>query len=154
MQNRQKVPVVEEKCRDLYAWEEEEALCKIVERVLLAKLFYENKGNASAVVREMCRRKSLLRGPISTKGIRAMIKSFEETGKLGVQPGRGRKCVIPVLIDGVKTADAQSQTSEFGGSSTRVDPQKTGYSYRTIQKVLRKHNALLLIRDPPNPGAA
>ncbi|GFX82179.1 hypothetical protein TNCV_4398381 [Trichonephila clavipes] len=52
---------------------------------------------------------------MSTKGIRAMIKRFEETGKLVVQPGRGRKRVTPVLVDGVKTAvETQSQTSELG----------------------------------------
>ncbi len=43
--------------------------------------------------------------------IRDMIKRFEETGKLGVQPGRGRKRVTPILVDAVKTdVDAQSHT--------------------------------------------
>ncbi|GFV83671.1 hypothetical protein TNCV_3612451 [Trichonephila clavipes] len=59
MQNQEKLSVVEEKCPDLYAWEEEEALCKTVERVLLVKLFYENRGNASAAVREFPHRKSI-----------------------------------------------------------------------------------------------
>ncbi|GFT83951.1 hypothetical protein TNCV_2020291 [Trichonephila clavipes] len=62
MQNRKKLSVVGEKCRDLHAWKEEEALCKAVERALLVKLFYENKGNAFTVVREIRRRKNLLRG--------------------------------------------------------------------------------------------
>ncbi|GFR24640.1 hypothetical protein TNCT_402021 [Trichonephila clavata] len=77
----------------------------------MVKLFYENKGNVSAAVREIRRRKNQLRGPMPTKGIRTMIKRFEETGKLGVQPGKRRKRVTQVLVDGVKTAvDAQSHT--------------------------------------------
>ncbi|GFV04405.1 hypothetical protein TNCV_920261 [Trichonephila clavipes] len=84
-------------------------MVSLVESAFLVNLFYENKGNASAAVCEIRRSKNLLHGPMSTKGIRAMIKRFEVTGKL-VQPGRGRKRVTPV-VDGVKTAvDAQSQT--------------------------------------------
>ncbi|GFW72036.1 hypothetical protein TNCV_4789241 [Trichonephila clavipes] len=50
-----------------------------------------------------------------TKGIRATIKRFKETGKLGTQSARGHQRVTTVLVDGVKTAvNAQSQTSEFG----------------------------------------
>ncbi|GFX35911.1 hypothetical protein TNCV_4214331 [Trichonephila clavipes] len=46
-------------------------MVSLVERALSGKLFYENKGNASAVaVREIRRRKNLLRGPMSTKGNR------------------------------------------------------------------------------------
>ncbi|GFR31787.1 hypothetical protein TNCT_558531 [Trichonephila clavata] len=74
----------------------------LVERDLLVMLFYENKRNASVAVRGICRRKNLRRAPMSTKSIRFMIKRFEETGKIGVQPGRGRKCVTLVLVDGVQ----------------------------------------------------
>ncbi|GFV71363.1 hypothetical protein TNCV_3133541 [Trichonephila clavipes] len=75
-------------------------------------------------------------------------------GKLGVQPGIGRKRVTLILVGSVKTAvGAQSQTSEFGDSSARAVSRETHYSYSTTQKVLRKHNAQLLIHDPPNPGA-
>ncbi|GFW74767.1 hypothetical protein TNCV_963421 [Trichonephila clavipes] len=123
-----------------------------VEHVLLVKLFYKNKGNASAAVREIRRRNNLLLGPMYIEGIQAMIKIFRETVKLGVQPRRDRKRVIPVFVDGVKTAvDAQSQILEFGGSSSRTVSREPGYSYRTVRKVLRKHNALFLIYDPPNP---
>lgn len=132
----------------------------LVERALLVKLFYENKGNSAAAVREFRRIKNLRRGPMSTKGIRAMIKRFEETGKLGVRPGRGRKPVTPVLVDAVKTAvAAQSQISEFGGSSARAVSRETGYSYSTVRKVLRNimhyfpykihHTQQLLDRDKP-----
>ncbi|GFX74167.1 hypothetical protein TNCV_2912001 [Trichonephila clavipes] len=118
-------------------------------------MFYENKENASATVREILRKKDLLGGPMSTKGIRAVIKRFEETGKLGVQPERGSKRVAPVLVDGVKRAvDAQSQTLEFGCSSARAVSQEIGYLYSTVRKILRKHDALLSILDPPYPGAA
>ncbi|GFW44243.1 hypothetical protein TNCV_1746721 [Trichonephila clavipes] len=63
----------------------------LVNSALLVKLFYENKGNASAAVCEFRYRKNLQWGPISTKSIQAMIKRFEETGKLGVEPRRGCK---------------------------------------------------------------
>ncbi|GFX54784.1 uncharacterized protein TNCV_2556701 [Trichonephila clavipes] len=100
-QNWEKLSVVGEKYRDLYAWEEEEALCKTVDRALLVKQFYKNKRNAAAV-HEIRRRKNLLRGPMSAKRLRAMVKRFEETGKLEVQPERGHKRVTPVLVKGAK----------------------------------------------------
>ncbi|GFQ73849.1 hypothetical protein TNCT_233141 [Trichonephila clavata] len=87
----------------------------LVERALLVKLFYENKGNASAAAREFYHRKSLKFRPMSTNDNRAMIKRFEESEKLGVKPGRGRKHITPVLVD------SQSQTSEFGSSSTLTE---------------------------------
>ena len=71
---------------------------------MCVKLFYENKGNASTTVREFRRIKNLRCGPMSTKGIRAMIKRFEGTGELEVQPGRGCKPVTSVLVDAIKTA--------------------------------------------------
>ncbi|GFU60240.1 hypothetical protein TNCV_4249411 [Trichonephila clavipes] len=40
-----------------------------------------------------------------TKGIPALIKRFEENDKLGIQPGKGRKRVIPVLVDAVKAKE-------------------------------------------------
>ncbi|GFS62824.1 hypothetical protein TNCV_3202341 [Trichonephila clavipes] len=69
------------------------------------------------MVTEIHHRKNLLCGPMSTKGIQAMIKRFEETGKLGVQTGRGHKHdkhATPVLVDGIKTA-VDAHTLEFGG---------------------------------------
>ncbi|GFU06986.1 hypothetical protein TNCV_5007611 [Trichonephila clavipes] len=91
---------------------------------------------------------------MSTNGFWVMIKGFEGTGKLEVQPGRGRKRVTPVLVEGVKRdVDAQFMTSEFWGSSACAVSRQTGYFYSTVQKVLRKHNALLSIHDPLNPGA-
>lgn len=63
---------------------------------------------------------------MSVKSIRAMIKRYEETGKLRFQPGRGRKSAIPVQIDAVKTAvGSQSQISEFGNSSARAVSRPT-----------------------------
>ncbi|GFR31128.1 hypothetical protein TNCT_398091 [Trichonephila clavata] len=111
-------------------------------------------GMLLAAVREIHCRKNLLHGSMSAKGIRGMIKRFKETGKF-VQPGRGRKRVTPVLFDGIKIAvDSRSQALEFGGSSACAVSRETSYSYNSVQKVLRKHNALLPIHDPPNPGAA
>ncbi|GFX25164.1 hypothetical protein TNCV_2753391 [Trichonephila clavipes] len=79
------------------------------------------KGNASAVLHEFRRRKNLRRGQMSNLVTRVMIKRFEETGKLGVQSGRGRKRGTPVFVEAIKTVvDVQSQTSEFEGSSARA----------------------------------
>ena len=90
-------------------------MVSFVKCVLLVKLFYENNGNASAAVCEFCHIKSLQHGSMPTKGIWAMIKKLEETGKLGVQSGRGHKSVALVLVDAIKTTVAtQSQASEFG----------------------------------------
>ncbi|GFV85495.1 hypothetical protein TNCV_3773191 [Trichonephila clavipes] len=147
MQNREMLSVVGEKYRDLYTWEEEEALCKTVERALLVELFYENKGNGSTAVCEIRRRKDLLGVPMSTKGIRAMIKRFEETGKLRAQPESFHKHVTPILVDHLKT-------SEFGGSFARAVSRQTDYSYITGRKVLRKYNSLLPIHNPQNSGDA
>ncbi|GFX91212.1 hypothetical protein TNCV_1246271 [Trichonephila clavipes] len=109
-----------------------------VKRALLVKLLYENKGNASAAVREFRHRKNQRRGLMSTEGIRAMIRIFEETEKLEVQSGKGRKHITPVLLDAIKTAvDAQSETSQFGSIRACVVSQQTGYSYSTVRKVLR-----------------
>ncbi|GFQ65845.1 hypothetical protein TNCT_425671 [Trichonephila clavata] len=74
------------------------------EHALRVKLFYENKGNASSAVHEFHHRKNLRRGLMSTKGIEAMIKRFEKTGKLGVRPGSGCTRITLVLINAVKTA--------------------------------------------------
>ncbi|GFV85608.1 hypothetical protein TNCV_3436111 [Trichonephila clavipes] len=52
-----------------------------VEHLLLGMLFYENNGSASAALREIRRRRNLLRGPMSVKDIQAMIKISEETVK-------------------------------------------------------------------------
>ncbi|GFQ65029.1 hypothetical protein TNCT_219011 [Trichonephila clavata] len=66
-------------------------MVSLVERASFVKRFYENKENASAAILEIHPRKSLLCGPMSTKGIRTMIKRFEYTDKLGIQAGRGCK---------------------------------------------------------------
>ncbi|GFV88115.1 hypothetical protein TNCV_3242641 [Trichonephila clavipes] len=130
----------------------------LVERALLVKLFYENKGNASAAVHEIRRRRNLLREPMSTKVIRPMIKRFEETRKLGVQSRRGCTHCTPVLVDGAKTVvEAYLQASEFWGCNVRAVSRQTGCSYSIFRKVLIEHkkkNALLPIYDMPNPGAA
>ena len=103
----------------------------LVERVLFVKLFYVNNVNTFAAVREFRRIKNMRHGLMSNKGIWAMIKRFEETGKLVAQPGRDHKPVILVLVDAIETAVA-SQTSEFGKSSTRAVSQQTDYSYSSV----------------------
>ncbi|GFS59360.1 hypothetical protein TNCV_3725141 [Trichonephila clavipes] len=63
----------------------------LVEGALLVKLFYKNKGNASAAFRKYRRGKNQLRRPLCTIDIWILINRFEETSNLGVQPGKDRK---------------------------------------------------------------
>ena len=104
------------------------------------KLFYENKRNASAAVREFRYVKNLLRGSLSAKGILTMIKRFEETEKLGVQPGRNRKPVTPVLADADRTAvTAHSQRSKVGESRESIAPFKN--SSKTVCTTSHKRSS-------------
>ena len=59
-------------------------------RALLVKLFYVNSSKSSAALREYRCMKGLRRGPMSTNGLKKMMIKFENTGDLGVAPGRGR----------------------------------------------------------------
>ena len=86
-------------------------MISLVERESLVKLFYQNKGRNCHRIYvspyyEFLHVNNLWRGPIPTKDIQAMIKRFEEMTKLGVQHGRGRKPVTPVLVDVVRTVVA------------------------------------------------
>ncbi|GFY13846.1 hypothetical protein TNCV_986181 [Trichonephila clavipes] len=89
---------------------------------------------------------------MSIKSMWTMIRKFEETGKLRVHSGRGRKLITAVLVDGVKTAaDAQLQTLEFGAIMLFLERQ----AIRTIpSEKYSKHIVLLPIHDPPNQNAA
>lgn len=81
-----------------------------------------------------------------------MINRFEETGKLGIQPVRGRIYVTAILVGAVKTAAAAlSQVSEFGGNSECASSRQTGFSYNA-----QKHTTfytLLSIQGPTQPKA-
>ncbi|GFQ68617.1 hypothetical protein TNCT_657701 [Trichonephila clavata] len=90
-----------------------------------------------------------------------MFKRLEETRKLWFPPGLFRKRVTAILVEAVMTVvDVQSQTSEFGGSSARAVSLQIGYSYSTVQKVLRNkiqyflymigYTQELLDRDKPH----
>ncbi|GFU75879.1 hypothetical protein TNCV_1653371 [Trichonephila clavipes] len=56
--------------------------------------------------------KAVMKRPtLSSRGITNMIRKFEATGTLGIQPGRGRKCVAAQVVE-----ENRSQTID----STRV----------------------------------
>ncbi|GFQ84936.1 hypothetical protein TNCT_668901 [Trichonephila clavata] len=76
-----------------------------------------------------------------------MIKRFEDTSKLEVQPGRGHKRVTPILVRASRQLLKHSPR-------VRAVSREADCSDSTIQKVLRKRNAPLLVHDPPIPGAA
>lgn len=109
------------------------------ERALLVKLFYENKGNAPAALREFRRLKDLRKGPLLPQALRRMIARFEETGHLGVQPGRGRKPVRSDVVEDVATGIVeQSMDNVVGCSSARAVSRHLGVPYSTVWNVLRK----------------
>ncbi|GBN65452.1 hypothetical protein AVEN_99134-1 [Araneus ventricosus] len=90
------------------------------ERALLVKLFYENKGNAAAALREFRRLKNLRKATLLPQDLRRMIARFEKTGHLGVQPGRGRKSTRSDVVEDVATAIVeQSMDNVVGCSSAR-----------------------------------
>ncbi|GFW73047.1 hypothetical protein TNCV_831661 [Trichonephila clavipes] len=57
------------------------------------KTALEERQQPLSSLRENRRLKDLRKGPTSKNGLRKMIMKFEETGNLGVLPGRGRKPV-------------------------------------------------------------
>ncbi|GFR12239.1 hypothetical protein TNCT_364151 [Trichonephila clavata] len=122
----------------------------LVEHALLVKLFYENKENSSAVVQVIRCRKNLLRGLMCTKLSRSSLKDSKRRGNQFNLEGAVNMSDWYMLMD----VDTLSQTSAFEGSSACAIFRHTSYSYRTVQKVLRKHNALLLSHDPSISGAA
>ncbi|GBM54449.1 hypothetical protein AVEN_150605-1 [Araneus ventricosus] len=83
-----------------------------------------------------------------------MIARFENTGHLGVQPGRGRKST---RSDVATTIVEQSMDNVVGCSSARAVSRYLGVPYRTVRNVLRKmvhffpykisHNQQLLAID-------
>ncbi|GFQ69259.1 hypothetical protein TNCT_485181 [Trichonephila clavata] len=98
-------------------------------------------------IREICCRKKLVLGSMSTKRIRAIIKRFEETSKLEVQPGRAINVLHHILVMASRQLLKHSPR-------VRAVSREADCSDSTIQKVLRKRNAPLLVHDPPIPGAA
>ncbi|GFV93907.1 hypothetical protein TNCV_1811621 [Trichonephila clavipes] len=51
----------------------------------------DNRVFGKAALRKYRRLKNLQKGPISRIGLRKMVMKFEETGDMGVLPGRARK---------------------------------------------------------------
>ncbi|GFU82891.1 hypothetical protein TNCV_266881 [Trichonephila clavipes] len=47
--------------------------------------------------------KRLRKDPLSSQGLTNMVRKFEATETLGIQPGRRRKCVVAHIVDYVAT---------------------------------------------------
>lgn len=109
------------------------------EKALLVKLFYQNNSNAAAALREFRKLKDVRRGPMSDRGVHKMIKKFEETGKLDILPGRGRKKVDISSIEDIATAavDLASQSS-FGNASVPAIANEVDMPISTVRKVMRQ----------------
>ncbi|GFX43288.1 hypothetical protein TNCV_2389961 [Trichonephila clavipes] len=65
----------------------------------LVKLYYRNSEKAAAAVKEFLRLKKQRRGPMSERALKNMMVKFEQTGKLGVLPGRGQKGVNTAAVE-------------------------------------------------------
>ncbi|KFM73345.1 hypothetical protein X975_03228, partial [Stegodyphus mimosarum] len=113
----------------------------LVERALLVKFLYLNQCNASAALRAFRTHKKMRKGngPASVNGPKAMVATFEKTGSLKVQSGRGRKPVPQDIIEAVATAivdrapDNIAATSNARGVARNMDKP-----YSTVWKILRK----------------
>ena len=97
------------------------------DRALLVKLFYLNGSKSSAALREYRHMKGLRRGPMSTNGLKKkkvmMMMKFENTGDLGVAPGRGRR-----LIPAVAVTDRASNSA----NNPRAVSRKLGVLWSTV----------------------
>ena len=90
------------------------------DRALLVKLFYLNGSKSSAGVREYHRIKGLRGGPMSTKGLKKMMK-FENTGDFGVASGRGSRPIPVEVVDEVSVAVAhRAERAQNSATSTRA----------------------------------
>ena len=85
------------------------------ERVLLVKLFYENKGNAAAAFRKFRLIKNLRKGKLLPQALKRMIARFKKTGDLRVQTGRGRKPTRSDIVEDVATAIVEQSVDNVAG---------------------------------------
>lgn len=67
--------------------------CHAAEHALLVMVFYENKRNAAAALRQFHRLKSLRKGLFLLQDLERAITRFKKTEHLEVQSGRRRKPV-------------------------------------------------------------
>ncbi|GFV94814.1 hypothetical protein TNCV_1028121 [Trichonephila clavipes] len=84
------------------------------ERGLLVELFYQNGDPATEALSKFQSLKCLRKGPLSSQDLINMIRKFEATGKLGTQPGRGRKYVAAQVVDDVTTLVEEDILQNFG----------------------------------------
>ncbi|GFV21334.1 transposable element tc3 transposase [Trichonephila clavipes] len=84
-----------------------------------------------------------------------MIRKFEPTGSLGIQPGRGRKCVAAQVVDNVATQVEEDRSKTIGKTSVRriaasvVQPRST--VHKILRKVLRYYPYKLSLMQPLLP---
>ena len=108
------------------------------DRALLVKLFYQNGSNSNAALRKYRQQKGLRRGPMSINGLKKMMKKFEETGELGVAPGRGRRPIPVEVVDEVAVAVAdRAAHASTSATSARAVARELSLPWSTVRKVLR-----------------
>lgn len=108
------------------------------ERALLVKLFYQNGDSATEALRKFRSLKRLRKGPLSSQGLTNMITKFEATGTLGIQPGRGRKCVAAQVVDDVATQVEEDRSQTIGSTSVRRIAASVDQPRSTVHKILQK----------------
>ena len=107
------------------------------ERVLLVKLFHENKRNAAAALRKFSLIKNLRKGPLLARALKRMIARFEITGDLRVQPDRGRKPTRSDIVE-VSTAIIEQLMDNVTDCSGHAVSRNLSVSYSKVQNMLRK----------------
>ncbi|GFX07439.1 hypothetical protein TNCV_5091541 [Trichonephila clavipes] len=61
------------------------------ERALMVKLFCQSGESSTEAFRKFRSSERLRKGPLCSQGLTNMIRKFETSGKLGIQPGWRRK---------------------------------------------------------------
>ncbi|GBN09478.1 hypothetical protein AVEN_269293-1 [Araneus ventricosus] len=85
------------------------------------KLFHQISSNLSTTLREYRRLKGLWKGPTLKKALKYTITKFEETGKLDVLLGRGRKRLSDETVEEVTFAVIErAPDSQFYSSTART----------------------------------
>ena len=112
------------------------------ECVLPVKLYYLNKINASATLREFRIGHKLQKGPLSLHGLKKMIVIFKDTESLAIQE-EGVRPVLEEVITKVAVAIVEgSQGTTAGSSSAQGEAQpldmncSTAWRWKVLQCVI------------------
>ncbi|GFU99052.1 DUF4817 domain-containing protein [Trichonephila clavipes] len=98
----------------------------------------QNGINRLVSLTEYFRLKGMRKSPISRIGLRNMVIKFEETGYLGVVPGRGREPDASGNVkEGTVAVAERASDSIYSSASGRSVSRELEISWLIIRKILR-----------------